>query len=275
MQSHVVSFPARDACLRQGLRAAEFVQSLVTMYRRERCEGLFLSAVSFEGIRIPIAEIVTALSHFRPPRFVVVDGAQALAHVPPTLPECDIYLAGCHKWLGAGHAMGVVFQPRPRSHDFLRGMVNEMLAVGDLDDPLLNLIEQLEGGCESSFGETVSLDGLFSSGAAVAAAVAASGFSSILLETRLANATAAGQVAGPTGWEPLLPEDSFRSGILLLQGQDQEVRAAPAEELRAGFQQYGVAVTTYPGGLARLSLPPRPWKGKELDRLRAVLQSCA
>jgi hypothetical protein len=272
-RGRLVLFSAREACLHRGLPAAEFVRALVTRYRREQCEGLFLSAVSFEGIRLPIAEIVASLSAMRPPRFVVVDGSQALAHVPGEFPACDVYLAGCHKWLAAGHPMGLAFFARRNSRDFLRTVGDEMVADGDLDDPLLLFTSQLESRRLDAFSETVSVAGLFS------CAAAADSTAPLALDAcfraRVANADVLAEAARPSGWEPLLPDAPFRSGILLLQGRDSQVQAAPAEALRASFQQHGVAVTTYPAGVARFSLPARPWMGKELDRLRSVLQSCA
>src|SRR5207245_1517156 len=66
-RGRLVCCPVRDACLRQGLEVAEFVRSIATRYRCEQCEGIFLSAVSFEGIRLPVAAIVAALSQVRPP----------------------------------------------------------------------------------------------------------------------------------------------------------------------------------------------------------------
>jgi hypothetical protein len=267
-------FPAREACFRGGLQAAEFIRALATHYRREQCEGLFLSAVSFEGVRLPIAEVIVSLSDVRPPRFIVVDGAQALAHVPANIPVCDVYLAGCHKWLAAGHPMGLAFHPRQNSQDFLRTLADEMVADGDLDDPLLAFTAQLENRRLEPFSETVSLSSLFSC-AAAAADLADPLAPATCFRARLANADALAEAAGPSGWKPLIPDTPFRSGILLLQGRDPCVQAAPAEQLRASFQQHGVAVTTYPAGIARVSLPPRPWTGKELDRMRSVLQACA
>jgi hypothetical protein len=273
-RGRLVSFPAREACLRHGLQATEFVRSLATQYRREQCEGLFLSAVSFEGVRLPVAEIVASLSSVRPPRLVVVDGAQALAHVPIDLQGSDVYLAGCHKWLGAGHPLGLAFHPRPRSREFLRNVAEDMLADGDLNDPLLLFTVQLENRRLGPFSETVSLAGLFSCAAAAVTEMDNSLEPPARLQIRLANAAALAEAAHPLGWEPLLPDASYRSGIFLLQGRHSQVKAAPAEALRAAFQQHGVAVTTYPAGVARFSLPPRPWKGKDLDRLRSVLRSC-
>ncbi|HYT87565.1 MAG TPA: aminotransferase class V-fold PLP-dependent enzyme [Gemmataceae bacterium] len=271
----LVCFAAREACFRQGLQATEFVRSVASRYRREQCEGLFLSAVSFEGVRLPVAQIVASLSDVRPPRFVVVDGAQALAHVPGDLPACDVYLAGCHKWLGAGHPLGLAFHPRPSSQEYLRNLANEMVINGDLEDPLLLFAAQLENHRLEPFSETVSFAGLFSCAAAAAANLADPLVPATRLQSRLANADAVAEAARPSGWEPLLPDTPFRSGILLLQGRAPGVRAAPAEEVRAGFQRHGVAVTTYPEGVARVSLPPRPWEGRELDQLRSTLRSCA
>jgi hypothetical protein len=148
-----------------------------------------------------------------------------------------------------------------------------MVADGDLDDPLLLFTTQLENRCLEPFSETVSVAGLF---ACAAAADAADPWAlTACFRTRVANADALLEAARPSGWEPLVPDAPFRSGILLLQGLDRQIQAAPAEALRTTFQQHGVAVTTYPAGVARFSLPSRAWKGKELGRLRSVLQSCA
>lgn len=274
-RGRLVCFAARDACLRQGLGADEFVRTLVACYRHEQCQGFFLSAVSFEGVRLPVAEIVAVLSHVRPPRFVVVDGAQALAHLPADLPPCDIYLAGCHKWLGAGHPTGLALQPRRSSQSFIEGLAQKMIASGILDDPLLTFTGQLERGHQDPFSETVDLAGLFSCGGAVAAELTCPVTTAARLESRLVNADLVGEAARASGWKPLHPDPHFRSGILLLQSHDPDVRAAPAEQLRAGFQRHGVAVTTYPCGLARVSLPCKALAGRELDRLRRALRYCS
>jgi hypothetical protein len=272
----LVCFPARDAILRQGLGVAEFTRSLTVHYRREQCQGLFLSAVSFDGLRLPVTEIVAALSKGRPPHFIVVDGAQALAHLPAGLPTCDVYLSGCHKWLGAGTPMGLAFQPRRSSHGFLRTLAHEMTAKGELDDALLLFTNQLEAGRLERFTETVGVAGLFACAAAVGANLARPNqtCSSQFLERR-ANADAATEVARRSGWNPLLPDTSFRSGILLVQAHAPETRAAPAQELRTRFQGHGVAVTTYADGLARVSLLAQPLRGRQVDRLRSALSLCA
>src|SRR5262249_15476470 len=141
------------------------------------------------------AEIVASLSSVRPPRLVVVDGAQALAHVPIDLQGSDVYLAGCHKWLGAGHPLGLAFHPRPRSREFLRNVAEDMLADGDMNDPLLLFTVQLENRRLEPFSETVSLAGLFSCAAAAVTEMDNSLEPPARLQIRLANAAALAEAA--------------------------------------------------------------------------------
>ena len=126
-------------------------------YRRQGCDGLFLSAVSYEGVRFPVGALVELLSLGRAPRFVAVDGAQALGHAPLDLHSCDLYLAGSHKWLRAGLPLGMAFGPRPNSRGLLRMLCEEMIAGMELDDPLLFLTRQIERDALEPFGETVNL----------------------------------------------------------------------------------------------------------------------
>ena len=256
--------------------SADFVRALAVHYRREQCDGLFLSAVSFDGVRLPVKEIVAALSKGRPPHFIVVDGAQALAHLPTDMPVCDVYLSGCHKWLSAGTPMGLAFQPRRNSPRFLQTLANEMTTRGELDDALFLFADQLETGRLERFTETVGPAGLFACAAAVSAHLARGkqASPSQFLERR-ANAEVAAEVARVNGWDPLFPDTSFRSGILLLQAHAADTQAAPAADVRSLFQRQGVAVTTYAAGLARVSLLDRPWKGREMDRFRSALCLCA
>ena len=60
---------------------------------------------------------VAAVAAIRRPKFVVVDGAQALGHVTEQLglPYCDMFIAGCHKWLQGHLPMGIGLLPSPKS----------------------------------------------------------------------------------------------------------------------------------------------------------------
>src|SRR5262249_12265365 len=93
-----VSLPVRDLIFREAISVEDLVRITANQYREEGCEGLFLSAVSYEGVRFPVRELTDVLSITKPPRFVVIDGSQALAHAPEAAPPCDFLLGGTHKW---------------------------------------------------------------------------------------------------------------------------------------------------------------------------------
>lgn len=115
------------------------------------------------GVRLPTAHVVSALEAIRELRFVVLDGAQELNHVPTDLgPEhCDLYLAGCHTWLGGFHPMGLGFYGKRRSRNVIDTVLANMTAEGSIDDPLLGYSGQVETGTPARRSETVSLVPLF------------------------------------------------------------------------------------------------------------------
>jgi selenocysteine lyase/cysteine desulfurase len=60
---------------------------------------------SSTGVKLPLAEIAAAL----PDRVLLaVDGVHALG-VEAVSPDCDIFAAGCHKWLGGPRGTGLVW----------------------------------------------------------------------------------------------------------------------------------------------------------------------
>jgi hypothetical protein len=185
------------------------------------------------------------------------------------------YLAGGHKWLRSGHPLGMAFAPRRSTRGLLRTVAGEMVGTGELDDPLLGLTRQLEAEVPEPFGETADPASLFCGAAAVAAALGGSEPVDGRFRTRLANAGALASVTVGTGWRPLVPAASLRSGILLLQAGGEEVRAAPPDLLRAAFQGRGIALTAYPGGVVRLSMPWAAWEDEDLDQVRSVLRRCS
>jgi hypothetical protein len=138
-------------------------------YHRLDCDGLFLSAVTYHGVQLPVRQLIEALGPGTRPRFVVIDGAQALNHVPLGLADeySDLLLAGCHKWLRAYQPLGLAFCCRRSSERFVAENQREMLASGELDDPLLTFTAQLELGATESYSETVNLSPMFTAAAAV------------------------------------------------------------------------------------------------------------
>ena len=122
---------------------------------------------------MPIRELVEALGEADRPRFVVVDGAQAVNHVPLRLAAeyCDLLLTGCHKWLRAYHPLGLAVCCRAATEGLAMAVCREMFSCGELDDPLWSFATQLETERLESFSETVNLAPLFTAAAAVRAMI--------------------------------------------------------------------------------------------------------
>jgi selenocysteine lyase/cysteine desulfurase len=273
----VTAVPVRDAILQGRATGAEVVEDIRREFRRHRCDGLFLTAVSHLGVRLPVENVVRAVEGAGEVWFTVIDGAQEFCHVSSDLRNefCDLYLTGCHKWLQAYHPMGLGFYGRRRSRSFIETVLAEMTGSGQLDDPLLGFSGQLESGAPAGTVETVNLAALFSCQGAVADALALPGLPAGSLGSRLDTLTTAAELAAASGWRPLLPEPALRSGILLLEADREGVRARPAEEVRAAFSDQGVALTSYVGGRIRLSMPPNPWRPGEAEHLRTALRLIA
>ena len=79
-------------------------------------DGLFITDITNSGIRLPVESIIRSLRS-RCCSYAVVDGAQALDHRPLDVAaiDCDLYLAGTHKWFGAYHPLRVAFARRANS----------------------------------------------------------------------------------------------------------------------------------------------------------------
>jgi hypothetical protein len=267
--------PLLDDVLAGRVGADEIVERVRAECLSRSCDGLFLPAVSSHGVRLPVERVVRTIEAAREPRFVVVDGAQEFCHAPAQLASgcCDLYLAGCHKWLGGYHPMGVAFYGRPRSASFVDTVVAHLDRTGELDDPLLRFTDGLERGRAAGVDETVNLAPLFTGHGAAGEAVCSP--PSDRFAARVANAERAGESARGAGWEPLRPDRRLRSGILLLRPLRPEARARPAGVTRAAFAAAGVVLTAYEGGLVRLSMPDAPWSGQDLADLVGGLRWCA
>ncbi|AMV24210.1 Aminotransferase class-V [Gemmata sp. SH-PL17] len=266
----VTTVDVRSDALSGQIGEAELVDRLCAAFARGRCDGLFLSAVSNWGVRIPIERIVRRLEAAHRVWFVVVDGTQEFCHVPGRLETeyCDLYLTGCHKWLGAHYPMGLGFYGRSRSRSAVDTAGTRMAATGDLDDPLLRFVAQLETG---EFGaiETLNLTPLFTTRAAISDAQPQS------MMFRAENMRVVTELAPPTGWKPLLPDQPLRSGILLLEPERAAVRSVSPDTLRTALRDAGVAATTYGGGLVRLSMPATEFTSAEREHLSRALHTVA
>ena len=276
LRRRITTVPIRQAIFHDYVPLGEVVQQIVTAYRANRCDGLFLPAVSHDGIRLPLRMICRAVGQYRPPRFVAVDGAQAFCHAPIDLTGdwCDIFVAGCHKWLGAHIPMGIAVLPRVESTITIKRTLRRRLRGGHWHDPLLRFIWQVEHKSRDRFSETVNLSGLFSCQASLADWLERPYTIQHRFKQQLINARQLVDFTQDSGWKSLQPSSCFRSGIILLKANTAGSSARQAGVLRSRFRRSGIAVTTYSGGTARLSMPREPWTDATVFHVQTVLQRC-
>ncbi len=263
----------RDDIFNGAIDEEEAVGRICSAYHDQRCDGLFLTAVSNLGIRLPVRRIVRAIEESSPLRFVVVDGAQEFCHAGTNLGDgyCDLYLTGCHKWLRAHQPMGMMFSGRERSKSLIERRFRRWTRKEAQSDPLLRFSQQIDEHRVDDFSETVNVAPLLSTFGALRDLPKAASDRQSDFAGRIANAIEIARVADGAGWRSLLPKEPFRTGILLLQAERPSVQQRSAQRLRELFQQRGIAVTTYGKGLIRLSMPTRPLHTDDLNRLRDAL----
>jgi aspartate aminotransferase-like enzyme len=276
--AQITTLSLRKQILRGQLDSGEVVDDVVRCFMRSKCDGLFLPAVDNLGIRVPVERIVQAIRQQATLRFVAVDGAQALCHVPIDLAAnfCDFFIAGCHKWLGAYQPLGLAFYGHPRSRGYIERAAGRLQRSTVIDDPLMRFLTELQGCTLGRYGETVNLVPLFSCQGALQDAVSTP--SSLALPTRVANADYLVGALASRGWRPVRPAADLRTGILLAKPEAKSSRNVCPESLRRLFHESGLAVSTYPKGLVRVSLPAKMWESTTLadvagafDRVFAML----
>lgn len=229
------------------------------------------------GQRLPLERLVRSLESVREIRVIVVDGAQDFCRSSADLSQeyCDLYLAGCHKWLQGFHPMGLGYYGRSRSRGIIQSLLHQLLATGELDDPLLRFTTQLETGSLDDDTETVNLISLFTCQGAAVDALEQPTPLVTAFQTRRQNLIEAAVLGQACGWQPLLPADPFQTGILLLQPERTSRRNQSPQELRRNFAEQGVALTTYDAGVIRLSMPPAIWQPADLQHLGNALRDTA
>ena len=270
-----ISTVSARSALRDGKETtAAIVARFERNYDRMGCDSLFIPVISHDGIRLPVDTICRRLNQIRPLRFVVVDGAQALGHVTGELgvQHCDIFIAGCHKWLRGHLPMGVAFFANALSADKTLAIAERMLRYSELDDPLLAFTREIMTGRPQSYSETVNLASLFTCRAAITDRGSTPEEIKRQFVDRLQNADKVAKIAIATGWLAL--PQLMPTGIVMLQIRCSAFRTTSPERIRAFFAALSVSVSTYEDGIVRLGMPDQPFTHGEMDLLAWALRHC-
>ena len=255
----------KDLLFNRQISKEELAETIASAFSANRCDGIFLPAVCNLGVKLPAPEIVAAIKRVARLRFSVVDAAQAINHVDLgwAKENVDFTFGGTHKWLKAYEPMAIGYSGKTGSRSFIRETVNRELATNPIADPLLR-VTQLNAAQKS---ETVNLCPLF------AAAGALSDAKTEIPNSGTGNARSSVlEIAARTGWDcfPLSPE--FRSRILML--RKSPLKNANPGMIRKTLIRLGVAVTDYPNGLCRISLPEMLGE-RQADQLESALGKVA
>lgn len=238
---------------------------LAGAFLRGKCDGLFVSALTYQGLRVPVAELrrmtASRLS------FAVVDGAQALAHLDAN--GADIFVSGAHKWLGAA-PLGMAACCTCRAKDAFRTKADQCCDRSVTADPLFRLLETDRNATESRFYETVNVEPLLLCRAAINDVSPLQYDTDEPLARRIANANKVRELAAHTGWQHVYSNQS--SGIVLLESISPATREVSCDVLREAFQERKISITAYDGSLIRLSMPVRALNVSELKHLKKALK---
>ncbi len=213
----------RRSLLYESMPSDQVVSLLAEQFERRRCDGLFLPLVDNLGVRLPIERIADAIKPRCELRFVVVDGAQAIGHIPLDLHNnyCDLLIAGSHKWLRAFHSMGIGFFCNSGSRQYVADSLRRWTASGAIDDPLMRFVDELENGRSQPFGETVHVAPLIAASAAATDALVAA--SSVIQES----IDLIRMLADSLGWRLLSAQSDMASRIMLSHLVLQTTQAEP------------------------------------------------
>ena len=257
----LVVLPVRELLDRDRPTPGQLADHLRDRFRALGCDGLFLTAVSHDGLRLPAAETVAAVRRDASLKFAALDGAQEFGQVDhrATVAAGDLYLTGGHKWLGGFVPLSVAVYGRARSAGRVEQVVADGLEAGTFDDPLTRLAWAGDGGVRVSAESTANVAALFACDGAL---------DDLAAEEGRGDAGAVPLTAAEAG--PLLDRlrrggrwagrdlpAGFGSRTLLLEPSG---GAGGREETRRRFAAAGLAVTAYDGGSVRLSVPRGGWE---------------
>lgn len=262
----------RKQILQDRANIADTVRQVADAFHQYGCDGVFVPSVTHDGIRFPAAELLRVIKLIGSGAFSVVDGAQALGHLPTddSASIADIYLSSAHKWLGAGFPLGIANCRGGILHELNRG---DRRIAPPCHDSLLSLTRQIASGQSRAFGETVHTAPLVTGWAAVSDALSRDRQQEA--DHQLVNRKLLVGVANAIGWLPVEPQSEFRTGVVLLRAPTQRIRRLSTAELSESFHRLGVAVTCYPGGQVRLSAPRRTLRMSDVAYFATVLDTVA
>ena len=262
---HVVEL--KDPAIRGKASPQELNEVLQSKFLHHDCDGLFIPAVSSLGIHLTVAQLLRQLRSLRPVRFVVVDGAQALGHIPVNdiIDASDVFIAGCHKWLQAHLPLGVALTGNRLTAEQFANLAMKSEASSDCHDPLLRFSQELRTERLQKYSETVNVLPLLTANSTLRAASLGMNTINESLAMRQSNSQLVAQCLLDSPWCPVA-STSMDCGILLVEPKQAE-RWNP-EAITAAMHRHGISLSVYLDRKLRLSMPSQILTESQLQFLR-------
>lgn len=250
----LVVVPVREFIQGERPTLDQLTSYLADEYERRNCQGLFLTAVSHDGIRLSAGDITSSIRQQSEVFFSVIDGAQEFAQVDhsQSVTAADLYLTSSHKWLGGYIPLSIGVYGRNRSANRIERIVSHMLQSKQVDDPLLRLTWDANSEFKVTSQSTANVAALFSCDGSLNDLHFESHIKAPLSQSDLAPLADGLQ---NTNWRLRSLPSEFQSRTLLLQPRDHK----PKRTVREAFAAAGLAVTAYDSGSVRLSIPNQNW----------------
>jgi selenocysteine lyase/cysteine desulfurase len=252
--AQLIEIPLRGLVRNELSTKSDVLEFIMLALQRNACDGMFLSDITYEGTRLPVVELLTACQRLVQRPFAIIDGAQAFRQRPLSLNKlnCDLYLAGSQKWLGAYHPLRMVFVASDVNQRTIETTATNLSKHSNAD-ALFRFTRSLERADFASFGETVNLSALVVAAGALRQAEREAATLHHPWEVLRTNAQSLSSWVEGHGWH-VRQHVSLGSGIVLLTSSRKcGNRSSRALKQQLGLE--GIIASAFPDGNLRLSMP--------------------
>ena len=149
----------------------------------------------------------------------------------------------------------------------IKTLENLQVSKSEHNTQLRLLTEQLQSGCINRYTETVNIVPMLAANAALSSGQATPVKAQSEFRQRLANSDRAAECLSGSSWSPVRLNDTTHSAILLAASNHASIQQTAPDTLQSHFRKYGIALSAYPSGLLRMSMPLGILQQSHLDSL--------
>ena len=254
----------------EGNSIENIISNIASTYEDSNCSSLFLTAVSSDGVKLPVNQVIHALNVVSETRFIVVDGAQEFANCDTDLEKrhCDLYLFSGHKWLGSYLPVTFALHGKRASSDVVWTTLGRMIGNCEMEDNLLRFQYSFETN-GSPPNETSNIAPFFACAGACADKMNLA--NQLNTEIIRHNRKEIENSCGDSNWEFAgISRYPHSTSILML--ENEKLNTITSSDLESRFREKGIQLSAYDEGRIRLSIPNRTLANSDIKKIRLALK---